>query len=78
MALPISSTSPLPDDLMTLRMARVLLRRTPHCPAESTLRGWIRRYGIRRYKFDDVPEVCVSFSEVLEAQRDANRGSRRR
>lgn len=55
-------------DLTTLKEASALLRETPHPASISKLRRWIDRYGIavkRSGKTD-----YVSFSDILEAQRD--------
>lgn len=64
--------TPLPvahaDDLVSTKEIVALLRPTPYPASESKIRRWIKRYritvvrrGITNY---------VSFTDILEAQRD--------
>ncbi|MER6844770.1 hypothetical protein [Streptomyces platensis] len=64
--------TPLPAadaaDLVTLKEIVQLLKPTPHPASESTIRRWIKRYGIRVVRRGMVNKV--SFTDILEAQRD--------
>lgn len=71
MAAPIPSPTPAPNDLVTLRQALALLRRSPYPASESTLKRWISRYRIQRRRIGRAD--YVSFSDVVIAQRQAAR-----
>lgn len=55
-------------DLTTLKEAVALLRDTPHPTSVSNMRRWIQRYDIAVTRCGKTD--YVSFSDVLEAQRD--------
>ena len=61
----------LPDDLVKLKEALALMRGTPYPASMSTLRRWLDRYDIDRFTFGSSETVYVSYTDVLEAQRDA-------
>ena len=58
-------------DLVTLKEASALLRGTPHPASVTTIRRWIDRYGLRVTCAGKAGRV--SFSDILEAQRDEAR-----
>ncbi|MFJ2202445.1 hypothetical protein [Streptomyces violaceusniger] len=68
MATPTLSIQSLPDDLVTLKEASVLLRPTPRPASVSTITRWIARYHIT--VFQRGKSHAVSFTDVLIAQRD--------
>lgn len=67
MAAPIPSPASAPNDLVTLRTATALLRKSPYPASESTLKRWVSRYRIPRKRVGKAD--YVSFSDVLVVQR---------
>ncbi|MEW1754152.1 hypothetical protein [Streptomyces angustmyceticus] len=64
--------TPLPAadaaDLVTTKEIVQLLKPTPYPASESTVRRWIKRYRIAVVRRGLAN--CVSFTDILEAQRD--------
>lgn len=75
MAIPVPARAAgsLPDDLVTLKQALALMRRTPYPASRQTLRRWLERSGKHCFRFEGIDSDYVSFTDVLEAQRDAAR-----
>ncbi|MFD8626644.1 hypothetical protein ACFV4E_22635 [Streptomyces hygroscopicus] len=67
---PHPQSSSIPDDLVTYREASALLRDTPHPAAPTKIGKWVRMYRIRIWSAGIGTAHRVSFTDVLEAQRD--------
>jgi hypothetical protein len=66
----VAATHPAPaaDDLISLEEGVALLRETPYPRSASTIKRWIKRYGIDVVRIGRVDHI--SFTDLLEAHRD--------
>ncbi|MFI0156150.1 hypothetical protein [Streptomyces lydicus] len=68
MALSNFSPVPVTSDLVTFDEAVLMLKDTPYPVSRSTIKRWAGRYRMARVRIGRKDHV--SFSDVLEAQRD--------
>ncbi|BCK73959.1 hypothetical protein Srufu_079120 (plasmid) [Streptomyces libani subsp. rufus] len=68
MALSNFSPMPVTSDLVSFDEAVLMLKGTPYPASRSTIKRWAKRYRMACVRIDRKDHV--SFSDVLEAQRD--------
>ncbi|MFD8516510.1 hypothetical protein ACFV27_36895 [Streptomyces antimycoticus] len=68
MAIPIPPPASRLSDLVTLKDVVALMSETPHPVSMTTLRRWIKGYGIPVIRVEKAHKV--SYSLLAEAQRD--------
>ncbi|WP_448333532.1 hypothetical protein [Streptomyces sp. DSM 41534] len=61
---------PIPDDLVTYRLASALLMDSPYPVSPKEVEKWVRRYRIKVWSSGVGRAHRVSLSDVMEAQRD--------
>lgn len=64
----VAHLAPADSDLITVKEAVVLFRLTPLAPSDSTIKRWIKDYGLRTEKIGR-PHY-VSYSDLLEVHRE--------
>lgn len=70
------ATPHLPEDayeLVTVEEASALTQPTEYPVSERTVRRWVTEKGLRRVRLGDRGAYRISYTDLLEVQRDAAR-----